>query len=445
MINSEPHAADGAFTREGSTMPRRVAIVQGCRTPFARAGSELRDMSGVQLGTVAVRELINRAEIEPHIVDQLIFGTVVPSIPAPNVSREVGLAAGLPPSVPAFTVSRACASSNQAITSGAEMILHGNADVVIAGGVEVLSDVPMLLSRSLRDALVSASRAKSLAARAKSLAGIRPRHLAPITPAIAEPSTGESMGESAERMAKENGISREAQDRWALRSHRLAAQGTADGRLTAEIVPTFVPPKYRDVVDTDNGIRADSSEEKLASLRPVFDRRYGSVTAGNASPLTDGASAVLLMSEDLANVLGLEPLGYIRSWAYSALSPRDQLLQGPAYAAPVALQRAGLEMKDIELWEMHEAFAAQVLSNLQAMDSDEFASTQLNRGRRVGIIDEDRINVMGGSIALGHPFGATGARLTTTLLNEMKRRGAGVGLITVCAAGAMGFAMVLEQ
>jgi acetyl-CoA acyltransferase len=426
-------------------MPRRVAIVQGCRTPFARAGSELKDMSGVQLGTVAVRELINRAEIDPHIVDQLIFGTVVPSIPAPNVSREVGLAAGLPPSVPAFTVSRACASSNQAITSGAEMILHGNADVVIAGGVEVLSDVPMLLSRSLRDALVSASRAKSLAARAKSLAGIRPKHLAPITPAIAEPSTGETMGESAERMAKENGISREEQDRWALRSHRLAAQGTADGRLTAEIVPTFVPPKYTEVVDTDNGIRADSSEEKLASLRPVFDRRYGSVTAGNASPLTDGASAVLLMSEDLAGVLGLEPLGYIRSWAYSALSPRDQLLQGPAYAAPVALQRAGLEMKDIELWEMHEAFAAQVLSNLQALDSDDFASTQLNRGRRVGIIDEDRINVMGGSIALGHPFGATGARLTTTLLNEMKRRGLALGLITVCAAGAMGFAMVLER
>jgi acetyl-CoA acyltransferase len=426
-------------------MPRRVAIVQGCRTPFARAGSELRNMSGVQLGTVAVRELINRAEIDPHIVDQLIFGTVVPSIPAPNVSREVGLAAGLPPRVPAFTVSRACASSNQAITSGAEMILHGNADVVIAGGVEVLSDVPMLLSRSLRDALVSASRARSLTARAKALAGIRPKHLAPITPAIAEPSTGETMGESAERMAKENGISREEQDRWALRSHRLAAQGTTDGRLTAEIVPTFVPPKYTDVVDTDNGIRADSSEEKLASLKPVFDRRYGSVTAGNASPLTDGASAVLLMSEDLANVLGLEPLGFIRSWAYSALSPRDQLLQGPAYAAPVALQRAGLEMKDIELWEMHEAFAAQVLSNLQALDSDEFASTHLNRDRRVGIIDEDRINVMGGSIALGHPFGATGARLTTTLLNEMKRRGLGLGLITVCAAGAMGFAMVLER
>jgi len=402
-------------------------------------------MSPVQLGTLAVRELISRADLDVSDVDHLIYGTVVPAIPAPNVSREVGIEAGLPPHVPAFTVSRACASSNQAITSGAEMIMTGQADVVIAGGVEVLSDVPMLLSRALRDTLVSASRAKSAGARLKLFAGIRPKHLAPITPAIAEPSTGETMGESAERMAKENGITREAQDRWALRSHRLAAQGTEDGRLKAEIVPAFVPPKYEDVLDHDNGIRNDTTAEKMAALRPVYDRKYGSVTAGNASPLTDGASAVLLMSEEKAKSLGYEPLGYIRSWAYTALSPRAQLLQGPAYAAPIALDRAKVSMKDIELWEMHEAFAAQILSNLQALDSDEFARNELNRSAKVGILDEERINVMGGSIAIGHPFGATGARLTTTLLNEMKRRGNGLGLITVCAAGAMGFAMVLEQ
>jgi acetyl-CoA acyltransferase len=392
-----------------------------------------------------VRELINRAELDVDIVNGLVFGTVVPSILAPNVAREVTLAAGLPATVPAFTVGRACASSNQAITSAAESIMHGQGDVYVAGGVEILSDVPMLLSRSMRDALLSASRAKTLGGRAKALAGIRPRDLAPITPAIAEPSTGESMGESAERMAKENGITREEQDRWALRSHRLAAQGTADGRLTSEIVPTFIPPAYEDVIAEDNGIRSDTTAEKLAALKPVFDRRYGTVTAGNASPLTDGASAVLLMSEERAHALGYEPMGYIRSWEYSALAPTDQLLQGPAYAAPVALERAGITMKDIELWEIHEAFAAQVLSNLQAMDSDEFARTKLNRDRKTGIIDEDRINVMGGSIAIGHPFGATGARLTTTLLNEMKRRDASLGLITVCAAGAIGFAMVLER
>ena len=426
-------------------MPVRVAIVAGCRTPFARAGSSFKDMSGVQLGTVAVRELLLRAELDVAAVDQLIFGTVVPSIPAPNLAREITIEAGLPPTVPAFTVSRACASANQAITSAAETILNGYADCVIAGGAEVLSDVPMLLSRSLRDALVSASRAKSAGARVQALARLRPRHLAPITPAIAEPSTGETMGESAERMAKENGITRAEQDRWALRSHQLAAQGTNDGRLTAEIVRTFVPPTYDESLERDNGIREDTSAEKLAALRPVFDRRYGSVTAGNASPLTDGASAVLLMREEKAKALGYEPLGYIRSWAYSALSPRAQLLQGPAYATPVALDRAAITMADIDLWEMHEAFAAQVLSNLQALDSDEFARRELNREHKVGIIDESRINVMGGSIAIGHPFGATGGRLTTTLVHEMKRRGAGLGLITVCAAGAMGFAMVVER
>ncbi|MGH7465994.1 MAG: acetyl-CoA C-acyltransferase, partial [Longimicrobiales bacterium] len=385
-------------------MSRRVAVVAGCRTPFARAGSALSHMSPVQLGTVAVRELINRAELDTAVVDGLIFGIVVPSIPAPNVAREVTLESGLPASVQAFSVSRACASASQAITSAAESIMHGYGDVYITGGVEILSDVPMLLSRSMRDALLSASRAKSPGARVKALSGIRPKDLAPITPAIAEPSTGETMGESAERMAKENCIAREEQDRWALRSHRLAAQGTADGRLTAEIVPTFVPPQYEDVIDRDNGIRSDTTAEKLAALKPVFDRKYGTVTAGNASPLTDGAGAVLLMSEERAKSLGYEPLGYIRSWHYAALSPKDQLLQGPAYAAPVALDRAGVSMKDIELWEMHEAFAAQVLSNLQAMDSDDFARTKLNRDRKTGIIDEDRINVMGGSIAIGHPF-----------------------------------------
>jgi acetyl-CoA acyltransferase len=424
---------------------RRVAIVEGCRTPFAKAGTTLRDMSPVELGTVAVRELIGRADLEPTEVDELVYGIVVPSIPAPNVSREVGLGAGLPPSVPAYTVSRACASSAQAITSGADTIARGYADVVIAGGVEVLSDVPMLVGRGLRDALVSASRAKTVAARVRALGRVRAKDLVPITPAIAEPSTGESMGESAERMAKENGITREAQDRWALRSHRLAHQGTADGRLLEEIVPTYVPPKYTDVMSRDNGIREDTSLEKLATLAPVFDRRYGTVTAGNSSPLTDGASAVLLMAEEKARALGHEPLGFIRSWAYSALAPSDQLLQGPAYAAPVALDRAGVSMADVELWEMHEAFAAQVLSNLQALDSDDFARTKLGRDRRVGIPDESVINVMGGSIAIGHPFGATGGRVVTTLLREMRRRGVGLGLVTICAAGAMGFAMVLER
>ena len=424
---------------------RRVAIVTGCRTPFMRSGSEYRNLTAVDLGTLAVREVMSRADLDGDQVDHVVYGTVVHSVFAPNIAREVMLRAGITPSVPAYTVSRACASSNQAITSGAEMIGHGYADVVVAGGSESLTDIPILFSKEMRDRFMKLNKARSAGDRLKAFAGFNPKELAPQAPAIAEPTTGESMGESAERMAKENGITRAEQDRWALRSHQLAAKGTEDGRLTAEMFPVFVPPKYETSVDRDNGIRTDTSAEKLATLKPVYDKRYGSVTAGNASPLTDGASAVVLMSEDRAKALGHEPLGYIRSWAYAALDPHAQLLQGPAWAIPQALDRAGITMQEIELWEIHEAFAAQVLSNFQALDSDEFARRELGRDKKVGLIDEDRINVMGGSIAIGHPFGATGARVTLTLLNEMKRRGAGVGLISVCAAGALGFAMVVER
>jgi acetyl-CoA acyltransferase len=317
--------------------------------------------------------------------------------------------------------------------------------MVIAGGAESLSHIPILVSDRLSETLVAASRARTLGARISTLAKVRPRDLLPKQPQIAEPTTGETMGESAERMAKANGITRAAQDEWALRSHRLAAQGTEDGRLTAEIVRTYLPPRYQEVVAADNGVRSDTSMEKLAALRPVFDRKRGTVTAGNASPLTDGASAVLLMSEERARADGMEILGRIRSYAVAALDPAGQLLQGPAFAAPKALDRAGVTMRDIGLMEMHEAFAAQVLSNLQWLDSDAFAREKLGRTNRVGHPDLDRINVMGGSIAIGHPFGATGARVTTTLVNEMKRRDVELGLITVCAAGGLGFAMVVER
>jgi acetyl-CoA acyltransferase len=315
----------------------------------------------------------------------------------------------------------------------------------VAGGAESLTDIPILFSPKMREALVRASKARSLPERLRAFASVRPAHLAPITPAIAEPTTGETMGESAEKMARENGISREEQDRWALRSHQLAHAATEDGRLTAEIAPTYLAPKFTEVATRDNGIRGDTSLEKLSQLKPVFDRKWGTLTAGNSSPLTDGASAVLLMSEEKAKALGYEPLGYIRSYAYASLAPDDQLLQGPVYAAPVALERAGLSIKDIDLLEIHEAFAAQVLSNLQWFDSDTIARERLGRDKAIGIPDEDRINVMGGSIAIGHPFGATGGRVTVTLLNELKRRGGQFGMISVCAAGAMGFVMIVER
>ena len=422
----------------------KTAIVAGCRTPFLRSGTDFADLTATELGKAAVREALARSGLRPDAVDHLVYGTVVHDTQAPNIAREVGLAV-VPKSVPAYTVSRACTSANQAITDACQLIEVGQAQVVVAGGADSLSNVPIGASRKLAKALVEASKAKTLGARLRSFRRLRPRDLVPVTPAIAEPTTGETMGAAAERMAKENGIRREDQDAWALRSHLLAAAGTADGRIPAEIAPLYLPPGFEKVVAADNGIRADSSQEALAKLRPAFDRKHGSVTAGNASPLTDGASALVLMSGEKALAEGLTPLGWVRSWAWAALDPGAQLLQGPAYAAPWALDRAGLSMADIGLLEMHEAFAAQVLSNLQALDSDDFARRELGRSQAVGHPEGDVINVMGGSIAIGHPFGATGGRLTLTLLNEMRRRDVQFGLVTLCAAGGMGFAMVLER
>ncbi len=423
---------------------RRVAIVAGVRTPFTKAGTAFKSISAIDLGKLCVAELIQRTNLSGREVEALVFGTVVPSVIAPNIAREVALMPLLPKGVQAFSVSRACASANQAITDAADQIALGHVDVAIAGGAESLSNIPILHSAGMAEALVLASKAKTLPGRMKALSRVRPKDLVPVTPAIAEPSTGETMGQSAEKMAKINSISREEQDQLALRSHRLAAKGTADGRLTAEMMPVYVPPRFESVVTSDNGIRADTSFEALSVLKPVFDRKYGSVTAGNASPLTDGGACVLLMSEEKARSLGYEPMGFIRSYAYAALDPGEQLLQAPVLAAPVALARAGLQLRDMDLVEMHEAFAAQVLSNLRGFESKEWAE-RAGFSQPVGEVDLSKLNVMGGSIAIGHPFGATGSRIMVTLLNELKRREGEFGLMTVCAAGGMGFAMVVER
>jgi acetyl-CoA acyltransferase len=423
---------------------RRVAIVAGLRTPFERSGTLFKSLSAQELGRAVVAELVARSGLDGEEIDTLVFGTVVPSVLAPNIAREVALLPMLPKGIPAFTVSRACTSANQAITDAADQIALGHADVAIAGGAESLSNVPILHSRGFANALVGASKAKSVGGKLGAITRIRPRDLIPITPAIAEPSTGETMGQSAEKMAKLNHIPRDEQDQFALRSHRLAAAGTQDGRLTAEMMPYYVPPKYSEVALSDNGIRADSTPEALAALKPVFDRKYGTVTAGNSSPLTDGAAAVVLMSEEKAKALGYTPLAYIKSYAYAALDPGEQLLQAPVLAAPLALARAGLALGDIDLVEMHEAFAAQVLSNLRGFESQEWAE-RAGLTQPLGEVDRSRLNVMGGSISIGHPFGATGARITTTLANELRRRNGQFGLMTLCAAGGMGFAMVLEN
>lgn len=423
---------------------RRAVVVAGLRTPFAKSGTVFQDVSGVTLARHAARELLYRTELDGREVDEVIVGQVVASPLAPNVAREVSLLPQFPRTIPAYSLNRACSSGAQAVTNAADQIEVGHADVVLAGGVESLSDIPILHSRRFSQVLVAASKARSMGDRVRLFASVRPRDLVPVAPAIAEPSTGETMGQSAERMAKENGITRDAQDRYALMSHQRAAAGTADGRLTAEIAPWFGGPDLSEVTASDNGIRADASLEALAQLKPVFDKRYGTITAGNASPLTDGASMVLLMAEEKARALGYRPLVAIRSYAVAAVDPGWQLLSGPAWAVPLALDRAGLRWQDLGLIEIHEAFAAQVLSNVQAWSSQEWAE-RVGRPRPLGEVDWNCTNVMGGSIAIGHPFGATGGRIITTLAYEMARREVQFGLVSICAAGGMGFALVLER
>ena len=423
----------------------RVAVIRGLRTPFAKSGTHYAQLSALDLGKIVVAELVERSGIDPNDVQELVYGNVIPSVKAPNIAREIVLGTGLPRRIPGVTVGMACASSNQAITAAADLIFRGYADTVVAGGAESLSDVPILFSKNFADALIGASKQKSVGGKLGSFRKLKMKDFAPETPAIAESTTGLTMGESAEKMAKENGISREAQDKFALQSHTRAAKATADGRFNDEVMTVVVLPKYENVVETDNLIRADTTLEALAKLRPVFDRKFGTITAGNASALTDGASAVLLMSEEKAKALGLKPIGFIKSYAYAATDPFDQLLQGPVFALPVALERAKIKLEEIGVIEMHEAFAAQVLSNIQWIGSKKIAQEKLGRSEAIGEIDPEKINLTGGSIALGHPFGATGARIVTTICNELQRTGQQYGLLTVCAAGGMGVAMVLER
>jgi acetyl-CoA acyltransferase len=443
---SGPRAKTRVVGRGALTGPHgRVAIVDGCRTPFVKSGTDFKDMDVTDLASTAAAELVTRLGLDPEEIDLSIFGVVVASPNAPNLGREVIFRSSLPMSIPGVTVNLACASSVRALTFGATAILNGEAEVVLTGGAESLSNVPIRFSKKAADIFIALSKAKSLPQRATTLAHLRPKDLAPVAPAIAEYTTGLSMGESAEKMAKENDISRRAQDEIALLSHQRAAAAAAEGRFASQIVLAFPPPRYDKPVAADNGVRGDTSLEALGKLKPVFDRRYGTLTAGNSSPLTDGGAAVLLMSEEKAKALGYTPLGYLRSYAFTAVAPGDQLLQGPAYAAPLALDAAGVTLADMDLVEMHEAFAAQVLSNLKALASKKFAQDELGRSAPVGAVDFSRLNVTGGSIAIGHPFGATGSRVTVQILRELERRGQNLGLVTVCAAGGVGFAMVVER
>ncbi len=438
------------MARKGLVGPgnQRVAIVGGLRTPFAKQSSAYKNLSSLDMGIAVVAELLARSGIAAKEIEQVTYGQVLPSIAAPNIAREIVLATGMPRSIEAFSVSRACATGYQSAVSVAEAIAVGTITAGIAGGADSSSDVPITVSKKLSVALLDASKAKTPLDQLKILSRLSAKDLVPVPPAIVEFSTGLSMGESAEKMAKENGIARADQDRIAHESHSKAAAAWAAGHFAGEVMEMYVPDsKGKGTVAyvEDNLVRKDSKLESYAKLKPAFDRKYGTVTAGNASPLTDGASALMLMREDKAKALGLTPLGYLRSYAFAALDPRGQLLMGPSYATPLALDRAGVTLKDIDVLDMHEAFAAQVLSNTQAFESKQFAEDKLGRSERIGEIDWSKFNPTGGSIAIGHPFAATGGRQITQTLRELGRRGKQLGLVTACAAGGLGAAIVLER
>ncbi len=428
----------------GDTHGGRIAIVAGLRTPFARQGTAYKELSALDLGKIVVGELLARTELDPKEVGLVVYGQVVPSLTAPNIAREIVLGTGMPKTIEAFSVSRACATSFQSMTSAAEAMLAGQHSVAVTGGADSSSDVPIAVSKKLANALVEASKARTLQEKIKAFSRLSPADLLPVPPALKEPTTGLTMGESAEKMAREGHISREAQDAFAHRSHARAAKAWEMGVFAKEVMHVVPAPNYDKPIAEDNLVRKDSSIEGYARLKPVFDRKYGTVTAGNSSPLTDGASALVLMTESKARSLGYTPLGYLKSWAYAALDPNGWMLMGPSYATPLALDHARLTLKDMDVIDMHEAFAAQVLCNKEALGSKKFAADKLGRSQAVGDVDESKFNVHGGSIAIGHPFAATGARMVTTALHELRRRGGRYALCTACAAGGLGAAVVLE-
>ncbi|RAL22306.1 acetyl-CoA C-acyltransferase [Lujinxingia litoralis] len=422
----------------------RVAIIAGVRTPFARAWTAFKHWTEADLGRTVANELLNRVDIDPELIDELIFGCVSAPMDGPNVGREVVLRSQLPRRIPASTVQMYCASSAYAAVQGVNALLLNTADVVMVGGVESMSSARARFSLGLSHALQDVAKARNLQDRLKALSQIKAGDLLPEQPAIEEPTTGKSMGESAEDMAKHYGISRREQDEYAERTHHLAAAGYEEG-FFPEVMSVLTGDAFDQVLERDNNVRADTSVERMARLRPVFDRQHGTVTAANASPLTDGASAVLLMRESRARKLGLTPLAFVRSYAQVGIDiQRHNLLLGPTLATPIAFERAGVSLDDMDLVEMHEAFAAQVLANLKIWKSPHLCQ-ELGLDEAIGEVNMETFNVHGGSVALGHPFGATGTRIITQLAQEMARRDVNLGLLTMCAAGGLGLSMVLER
>lgn len=419
-----------------------IVLVDGVRTPFLMSGTDYNRMMPHDLARHALLGLLNRTGVSPHDVDYVCMGTVIQEVKTSNLARDSMLGAGFSDRTPAHTVTMACISSNAAIATCMGLIRSGAYKTCIAGGIESMSDVPIRHSRKMRALLLKLSRAKSIGQRLGLLATIRPSFFAPELPGIAEFTTGEVMGHSADRLAASFDVSRAEQDEYALASHSQAKQAHERGDLS-DIIPLKVPGSDR-IVDADNGIRL-TPPEKLAALRPAFVKPHGTVTAGNASYLTDGASACLITTDENARRHGWKPKAYLRHVVFVSQDPGDQLLLGPAYATPRVLRLAGLKPSDVDVWEFHEAFAGQILANLKALDSDHFCKTYIGLDGKVGAPSMSKFNKWGGSLSIGHPFGATGVRLAMHTAHRLIREDGKFGLIGACAAGGQGVGMILER
>ena len=423
---------------------RRVVIVEGNRIPFLRSGTSYQDLMAYQLGAMAIRGLLTKTALEAKLVDRVIMGTVVHNIQTANVARESALTAGIPSTTPALTVSQACISANAAIAQGADLIRTGQADIVVAGGTDCVSDIPIGFRKKMRKKLFNAQKIRGLGDMIKFGLSLSPSDFKPEVPTISEFSTGKTMGQDCDLMAARYHVSREEQDEFSKRSHQLAAQAQENNILAPEISKAEFPPKFEPIAK-DNTIRADTTVEKLAKLKPAFDRKHGTLTAGNSSFLTDGAAVVLLMSEEKAKELGIQAKAQIKDYVFTGQDPDEELLLGPAYATYKILKKQSLELNDLDVFEYHEAFAAQILTNLKCIDSDSFAREKIGTEQKLGEIPLDKFNIHGGSLSLGHPFGATGARILTTAVNRLQRENGTLAIIAACAAGAHGHAMIVER
>ena len=423
---------------------KKVVIIDGSRTPFLRSGTEYMDLLSYQLGGFAIKGLLNKTGIDPQLVDGVVMGNVISNVKTPNVAREAALTAGIPNTVPCRTVSQACISANRAIGDACLEIMTGRSDIMIAGGIDHTSDSPIQFPRKMRKKLFKAQRLKTMGDNLKFISTLRPSDFVPERPAVAEYTTDRVMGQDCDIMAARFEISRAEQDEFAVRSHQLAAKAHEAGHLPEEMVEVSLPPKFK-VINRDNGVRGDSTIEKVARLRPAFDRKFGTLTAANSSFLTDGASAVLLMSEEKAKELGFSPKAEVIDFEFTGQRLEDELLLGPTYATSALLERNKMSFEDLDVIEFHEAFAGQILSNLKALASDDFAKKNLGRDKAVGVVPMDKFNLWGGSLSIGHPFGATGGRLVTTTCNRLQKENGTYGLLAACAAGAHGHAMLLKK